>query len=321
MSSRIRHFISALENPGLLHQPAETVERILRDMLGVIGKEMVLGKYTLHPGNETEGIPAHEVMRIRPNSSLSETFTTRGSLSFKPQVYNKTYQRASTPDQTMFYGSLSDHRTDVLPNRMTSTLEGLSWLRDPLSVGKQKVTYSKWIIKEDLALLPVIFNPQYAGNHHVSSRLAETIDFIKRANPEFAFDILLFYEFVASEFAKMHSDSADINYLVTANFTKIMLGHNPGTFDGILYPSCRVDGDGTNIAILPEATEKLDLIVAGECMVYKNGKHVIIDNMTVCDSDWKTPLTDFKYRPVEDFAKRGEEKIYEELGVSSLDFV
>lgn len=320
MPSIIQPYISALQNPGNFDNPVVETERLLREMLSLIGKRMVLGQYNLHPGDEAKKIPYHEIMRVRPNEKLSDTFITRDSLSFKPQLYNTTFQRASTPDQTMFYGSLSDHPTHDLPNRMTSTLEGIPWLRDPQSSGKQKVTYSKWIVKEDIGLSPVIFNQEYAGNRHVSALLANTVNLIKQLNPEFADDILLFYEFIASEFARMHTDSADINYMVTSIYTKIMLEKGAGRYDGILYPSCRVHGEGTNVAILPTSCEKLDLVVAGECMVYKNGEHVIIDNMTISDSDGKIALTDFHYIPVADSEKRGEQSIYRELGVSSLDY-
>lgn len=321
MQSTIQPYISALRRPNHLENPVVEVERLLREMLNIIGKRMVMFRYGLQPGDEAKQIPFHEIMRVRPNENPLEVFNTRNSLSFKPQERNRTFQRASTPEQTMFYGSLSDHPTkNSIPNRMTSTMEGIPWLRDPHSVGKQKVTYSKWIINGDIGLCPVIFNKEYAGNRHVATNLDRSVKAIKQNNPEFADDILLFYEFIASEFAKMHVDSADINYLVSSIYTKIVLERVAGHYDGILYPSCRMHGEGTNVAILPDSTEKLDLIVAGECMVYKNGEHVIIDNITISESDGKTPLMNFRYVPVPNSEIRGERRIYEELGVSSLDF-
>ncbi|WP_138480073.1 RES family NAD+ phosphorylase [Dyadobacter bucti] len=320
MPSRILPYISQLETPSALTNPVADVERILREMLDVIGKRMVLGQYRLHPGDVNRKIPFHEITRVRPHRTISETFITRESLSFKPQEFNTTFQRASTPDQTMFYGELKDHRTDSLPNRLTSTVEGVPWLREPGSSGKQKVTYSKWIVRENLMLFPVIFNSEYSGNPHVAALLMQTINFINDLNPEFADDIRGFYEYIAFEFAKMHVGSDDINYLVTALFTKIMIEKGAGRFDGILYPSCRVYGEGTNVAILPESTAKLDLVAAGECMIYKHGEHTIIDNLTVSNSDGQTPLVLFDYIPVSNEFKRGEQAVYDELGVSSLEY-
>ncbi|MGG7664029.1 hypothetical protein [Dyadobacter sp. BHUBP1] len=320
MSNRIRPYISQLEAPSALANPVADVERILREMLNVIGQRMVLGQYVLHPGDAAHGIPFHEIIRVRPHRLDSETFTTRESLSFKPQEFNTTFQRASTPDQTMFYGELKDHRTNGLPNRLTSTVEGVPWLRDTGSSGKQKVTYSKWIVREPLLLFPVIFNSEYSGNPHVAALLTRTINFINELNPEFADDIRGFYEYIASKFATMHLGNDDMNYLVTAIFTKIMLEKGAGRFDGVLYPSCRVYGEGTNVAILPESTAKLDLVTAGECMIYKHGEHTIVDNLTVSDSDGITPLSSFNYRPISNEFTRGEHAVYRELGIAALDY-
>src|SRR5258706_13939168 len=61
-----------------------------------IGKFEKFGiiKMTLHAGKS--------LLRARPNEP-SKIFSKRNELSYKPSEYNKTYQRASTPSQTMFY--------------------------------------------------------------------------------------------------------------------------------------------------------------------------------------------------------------------------
>ena len=112
MSSRIQPIISQLEAPSTPPNPVADVEHIFREMLHVIGKHMGLGQSRLYPGDLARNIPFHEIMRVRAQRLISETFTTRESLSFKPQKFSTTFQRASTPDQTMYYGELKDHRTE-----------------------------------------------------------------------------------------------------------------------------------------------------------------------------------------------------------------
>lgn len=318
MALKIQHLTTALQNTRLLHDPEQTVETLLQEILNIIGKKMVMGVYGLHPGDEAKNIPFFEILRIRPNTSVSEVFSKRKEVSYKPQCYNTTYQRASTPKQTMFYGSIMDDRGSDLPARLTPTLEGVPWLRDKTSRGMQKVTYSRWVVKNDLNLIPVIFNPEYAGNSHVSKYLTKAIKHIYENNPEFAEDILEFHHFIASEFSIPHTDSDDHNYLVTSIFTQMFIEKGKGKYDGIIYPSCRVDGEATNIAILPDASERLSLMVVGECMIYKNGPQCIIKNLTISDSDGKTPLENFTLKKMED--ELDEQQILHDLGVDHLDY-
>jgi hypothetical protein len=318
MASKIQHLTTALQNTRLLHNPTQTVQTLLQEILNIIGKQLVMGIYGLHPCDQAKNSPFPEVIRIRPNLSVSEVFSKREELSYKPQCYNNSYQRASTPEQTMFYGSLIDGNTSDIPVRLTPTLEGVPWLRDKISQGMQKVTYSRWVVRKDLHLIPVIFNPEYAGNSRVSKYLEQAISSIYKNNPEFAEDILEFHQFIASEFSIPHTDSDDHNYLVTAIFTQMFIEKGKGRYDGVLYPSCRVDGNGTNIAILPDASERLDLMVVGECMIYKKGPECIIKNLTISDSDGKTPLTNFQFKKMED--ELDEQQILFDLGVHSLDY-
>ncbi len=46
------------------------------------------------------------IYRARPHNNEDEDFSTISDLSYKPEQYNNTYQRASTPHKTMFYGAL-----------------------------------------------------------------------------------------------------------------------------------------------------------------------------------------------------------------------
>lgn len=88
--SGFKKTIDKLKSSKLSEYPVDEIKKLLSDFdtAGVI-------VMTLHKGKT--------IIRARPNEP-DETFKTISEFSFKPSVFNKTYQRASTPLTTMFYG-------------------------------------------------------------------------------------------------------------------------------------------------------------------------------------------------------------------------
>lgn len=80
--------------------------------------------------------------------------------------------------------------------------------------------------------------------------------------------------YLADEFAK-EEIREHYDYMISAIFSELV---TENCFDGIFYPSVRVDGEGFNIAITPKATEKLRLIFAGECTIYKHKMNTRVGN-------------------------------------------
>ncbi|WP_308130820.1 hypothetical protein [uncultured Flavobacterium sp.] len=72
-------------------------------------------------------------LRAVRNSDPSSDFSTVSRLSYCPPEYNKNFLRASTPDNTMFYGSVvKDNPTaeEVNHARITACCETSELLRD-----------------------------------------------------------------------------------------------------------------------------------------------------------------------------------------------
>src|SRR4051794_34584351 len=82
--------IQELKKIDLSTYPADRVRKLI-DKLGRFG----IISIDLHPGKT--------IIRARPNNPV-EIFKNRSELSYVPQSKNHKYQRASTPNQTMFYG-------------------------------------------------------------------------------------------------------------------------------------------------------------------------------------------------------------------------
>ena len=120
-------------------------------------------------------------------------------------------------------------------------------------------------------------------------------------------------DYFANEFGKADIKD-DSDYLVSAIFADICVSHG---VDGILYPSIWVEGRGFNIALKPESVEqKMRLIAAGECIIYKYFDKSVMDNLTSGSIDGAN--LEIQYQKVQNKDHAGEEACLKELGISSI---
>ena len=265
-------------------------------------------EYKLHKGKH--------ILRARPDNN-DGPFLTRSMLSFKPQEHNKTYQRASSPNRTMFYGSIIPDEIDNgdLDNeRFIVTMEAIKWLRDNSTCGYKKITYSKWEVTSDIKLFAVLHKKEYYSANSKTRKLIDEYNEFIAGYPAKQKASQLAAEFLAEEFGKEECEP-DYNYLLSAHFTEFITSMG---FDGVLYPSVRVGGRGYNIAFTPDtANNKIKLIVAGECSIYKRFKNSLIDNETVVEiTNDQVP---FVYAPVDPRHRAGEKNCLRKLGVNRFD--
>ncbi len=259
----------------------------------------------LHPGKT--------LIRSRPNEP-GQRFTLRSELAYKPQVYNIEYQRASTPNMTMFYGGTipEDLKKGELDNaRIVSTLEASNLLRDTNIDGEQTITFSKWIVTKDIHLFAVCHYEDFVNKSSHTKELYEAYnEWTKNLPPELLEKSLAITTFLATEFAKKEI-RGDFDYMISAIFSQISVEKGLG---GIYYPSVRVDGMGYNVAIAPQIVDtSLKLVASGECKMYKKGNHTIVDNEMVCTiDDDKIP---FMMNPVATEYHMGRDKIMEKLNM------
>lgn len=251
------------------------------------------------------------VMRARPNYN-GERFEKRSDYSFKPQEYNKTYQRASTPYQTMFYATAVPENLEPgeLDNmRVIGVAETIPMLRDKTKSGYQKISFGRWFVNEDIKLLAIVQKDKYYEESSYTRELADAYkQFIATTPKAIADKSLLFATYLADEFSKKEING-DYDYMISAIFSELVTSEG---LDGVLYPSVRVGGKGFNIAITPEATKKLGLCVAGECSIYKLKDHTIIGNDAIVEL--KGTEEEFKLIDIE----RHEKECLARLRVSSI---
>jgi hypothetical protein len=265
--------IDKLTELSLDAYPYEEVKELLQDF-GKVGVILT----TLHKGKV--------IIRARINGK-NEAFSKTSDLSFKPQKYNKTYQRASTPNRTMFYGSIpfeigSETQTEPFP-RITTLFElsKFAWVKKLR--GRQKITFSAWEVMEDVKLVSFVHYKKFERQNDLIVKLQKDYEEWIRQYPEYAETSLKATAFLGEQFAKPVKRGKDYNYLISAICSEWMTEKG---FDGVLYPSVKMDGDGINVAITPEAVSgKIKLIHVAECYLYVNKKQLFLGNDTIGQID------------------------------------
>ncbi|WP_315144072.1 hypothetical protein [Capnocytophaga leadbetteri] len=298
----IDNLIDSLKNLDLSTYP----EKEIRYLLQQIGKISAI-ELTFHKGRQ--------VMRARVNNNDSR-YRKKTDLSYKPQQFNITYQRASTPNRTMFYAScLSENPNDneIQSMRIPCILESIPEMRDNNSSFIKKITFGRWEVIDDLRLFPIILNETYYQN---TIFLKEIADYYKKNNE--LFDQTLaeksekIQSFLANEFAK-EEIREDYDYMISAIFSELKIENN---YDGVFYPSVRTVGKGFNIAITPKATEKLRLIAAGECTIYKHKMKTSVRNNAIVrlnGNEEEFDMIDEKDR------ENQELRLVDDLGFNSIE--
>lgn len=255
--------------------------------------------------------PGKMIMRARPNYN-GERFEKLDDYSFKPQWANKTYQRASTPAQTMFYGTVISDGADqeeVETRRITGLAETIPMMRDKTKSGYQKISFGRWELTDELHLMAIIQKEKFAEvSKYVHEMATAYSAYLKKIDEKVASRSLQFTNFLADEFSKLEI-AADHDYMISALFSEQAIGKG---FDGVFYPSTRIGGRGFNIAITPESTKKLVLRAAGECSIYKLRDHTIVGNDAVVELTGTE--TEFKLVDL----PSNEQRWLAKLGVSSI---
>lgn len=299
----IEEVIAGLKALDLSTYPKDEI----RTLLHSIGKIASMTLY-YHKGKS--------IMRARVNED-GEHFTKKSQYSFKPQKFNKTYQRASTPNRTMFYATAVPDKPEPgeLENmRIIGIAEAVPIMRDLTKSGYQKVSFGRWEVQEDLMLITIIHREDY---YKANSFTRELIEAFKDASKDAPADLieksLKIQTYLADEFAKIEIN-ADYDYMISAIFSEIAVGLG---FDGIFYPSVRTAGQGFNIAITPEATKKLSLQAAGECSLYKVIDHTVVGNDT--SAKLRGDEDDEEEFVLEKIVPSSQQVCLEKLGLKSLE--
>lgn len=240
----------------------------IKNLIGKLGKVAIIGA-TFHPGKR--------IYRARPNEN-GEHFSTASQLSYKPASYNLTFQRASTPHTTMFYGAVLPPNLkfgELDSTQVVGLFEVLDFMRSTDSSGERVLTFGKWVVTKKINLCAVLFHHDFLSKSNYTQTMYDGyINYLNRF-PKFKVDSLLVSDFFAKQFAKSFTP-IDYYYMLSSCFSEMIVEKG---LAGVLYPSVRTEGKGFNVALSPYYADNcLELEAVGECTVYKRRGQTFVDN-------------------------------------------
>lgn len=202
--------------------------------------------------------------RAREVKDVSEIASIK-DLSYAPLEYNKTYSRASTPYNTMFYAISGDAFRDCIYGCLSETCE---CFRIPNTEHRHyNIVVGLWETTEDL-ILPQIIN---IDGINKSDAFANAEEFKKKLRHlgEIGDDIINFWRYMNMEFTK--NVSHENEYWISAIFSEFlvkMMGKS-----GVIYESVQsIDPKVRNnhcVALTPQ--------IADRCLCFKEALHYEFD--------------------------------------------
>ena len=253
----------------------ERQEAKARELMSKLGRFGFFAK-TLNPGDS--------IIRARPNYN-DERFFLKSDYAYKPQHLNLDYARASTPNQTMFYGCLQKsiskkERKKGLTGRHIAALETFEWLRSRTTSCFQIVSFVNWVVSQPMKVGVIVKKKYYFKRTEFTSEIVSLFEESLKNSPELKDYTIAVLDFFAKQFKRYDANSKhSYRYILSALFSELVARTE---LDGIMYPSVRVGGKGFNLAIKPDAVNnKMELKGAGECHIYKKKLKTFVNNVTV----------------------------------------
>ena len=188
-----------------------------------------------------------KVLRTRPNKD--DFFGYIHELSYPPAEFART-DRASLEGKPMFYASVftkDTEKTKSLP-RIVSALETIPLLKDIGASGVKVMTQSVWMVNEPIHAFAFPFSDKY-------KRACSEIDMLnkgwnKTLIMNYSNESIEFFTYIGDLMALPQTSCL---YDITATCVDYILSNF--NFEGVIYPSVPVEGEGMNICIKPAVVD------------------------------------------------------------------
>lgn len=218
--------------------------------------------------------------KVITRARSGEGYTNKSDLSYKPREYNKKYQRASTPNNTMFYGTIVDADCPFYDTRTIAAIECSKLLRGGINTsGNEKITFGRWQVIKDINLVSIVHKDFFSDvrNNALLKELHRVYEEFIKKSPDIEEKINLIARFFAEEYSKENITN-DYDYLLSAVFSEFITSDLG--YDGVMYPSVQTGGQiGFNVAIKPLAVDnKMRLDIVLESTLRKNKESATIFN-------------------------------------------
>lgn len=234
--------------------------------------------------------PGKPVYRARPNNGGE--FGIVKDLSYVPPEKNRIYKRASTPDNTMFYGAIRSEKEDGLMSISENVVllceaSKLYRNRDIIEEDTELLTFGRWILTKEIPIISIIQHEGFKDESEWLKNFRTDYKRFIRQFPTIRNQIIKITNFIADEFAKPVEDEENFNYKISAVFTEHILNNaksNGLNIGGVLYPSRQAEGSGLCVAIHPDwVNECMELEGVLEIKVHKKSKNILSNNLRMCN--------------------------------------
>ena len=234
-------------------------------------------------------------------------FKQQSEMTYCPIQYCTGYQRASLPGRTMFYGVISDDQKHQENARAVCASEcSALCMEGPESIGREYFTLSYWRIKEPLKVFSLITDTTFPNVQDNKLLNIMRDNFLTIHKDSTNYEKKLAY-FISDDFSKKVIDNRE--YMLSATLTTEII--DDMGFDGVVYPSVRLSGQGgLNIALIPSSSDlKLEFERVVDQALYKNRDHSIYRIESVTENGQGT----------RDYIQFPDEIILERLGINSIE--
>lgn len=254
-------------------------------------------------------------MKVITRARSGSGYISKSDLSYKPQKFNKECQRASTPNNTMFYGTIVEEGRPIEETRLIAASECSSLLRGGIDTsGIEKITFGRWQVIKDIDLVSIVHKDIFSNveNNALLKELHRGYEEFIKKSPDIEANNNFIARFFAEEYSKENITN-DFDYFLSAVFSEFV-AYDLG-YDGVMYPSVQAGGQiGFNVAIKPEAVDnKMRLDIVGESTLYKNKDKSI--NIT----DKISSMESWIYLDSISNSQKDNDEILSRLGISSFD--
>lgn len=167
-------------------------------------------------------------------------------------------QRATLPNETAFYGCISDSNQQLEFGRMIGLYECSKLARSKTEhIGRQYITASQWKIVQPLKCISFINDKTFPNTSDLSKQIRCIIETYKKEASNLTSIQKELGNFLTKEFCKHVEPNHNYEYLITATIIHDMLYADEYNYDAVLYPSVPIEGRlGINIVIKPDVVKK-----------------------------------------------------------------
>ena len=213
-----------------------------------------------------------KVLRTRPNKD--DFFGYVHELSYPPAEFART-DRASLEGKPMFYASAFTKDAEItkaLP-RIVSALETIQLLKDIGASGVKVMTQSVWMVNEPIHAFAFPFSDKYKRACNEIEMLNKGWNETLRMN--YSNESIEFFTYIGDLMAQPQSSCL---YDITATCVDYILSNF--NFEGVIYPSVPVEGEGMNICIKPEVVDsKISFSGAATEIILRSGMQSRIESL------------------------------------------